>query len=176
MLAYYYGLSVIDDGQFVLKTRVDLADNTDDMIHEFVNGTTEADDFMGVGIGNRILIENSQMLFPFLNGDAQFFGRKRDLQKMVNLSAEMELVYNRLAVEQTFSLRPFKESKVFQEHFYWNLPHISEIANERSEQVLYILNNKQIARAIKGWWLVLDAYSRWGGGRNVIFPVARFAP
>ncbi len=175
MLAYYYGLSLVEDEtQYVLKTRVDLADNTDAMVHEFVHGTPPADDFMGVGIGRRILVENSQMLFPFLNGDAQFFGRKCDLLKLINLSAEMELVYNRLAVEQSFFFEPFKHCRVFQEHFYWNLPHISAIAHKRAEQIQYILHRPEMARAIKGWWLVLDAYFKVNWGEAMPFAGSPF--
>lgn len=165
MLAFYYGLSALkNQDQFVLKTRVDLADNHASMLHEFEFGTPEANDFANVGIKNRILVEYAQMLYPFLCGDAQFFGHINDLKKLVNLSAEMELLYNRLAVEQTFFFNPFKELALFKQHFYWNLPHISEISDRRNEQVAEVVTNKSMVRAIQGWWFILDNYFKIGWG------------
>lgn len=165
MLAFYYGLSALkNQDQFVLKTRVDLADNHASMLHEFEFGTSEANDFAGVGIKKKILVEYAQMLYPFLCGDAQFFGHINDLKKLVNLSAEMELLYNRLAVEQTFFFNPFKELALFKQHFYWNLPHISEISDRRNEQIADVITNESIVRAIQGWWFILDNYFKIGWG------------
>ncbi|AMO48170.1 hypothetical protein GA0061071_101172 [Kosakonia oryzendophytica] len=165
MLAFYYGLSALkNQDQFVLKTRVDLADNHASMLHEFEHGTPVTNDFANVGLKNRILVEYAQTLYPFLCGDAQFFGHINDLKKLVNLSAEMELLYNRLAVEQTFFFNPFREQALFKQHFYWNLPHISEIADRRSEQINDVVSNTSISRAVQGWWIVLDSYFKIGWG------------
>lgn len=165
MVAFHYALSALEDrDQFVLKTRVDLADNHEIMLHEFEHGTAEADDFGGFGIRNRILVENAQMFYPFLCGDAQFFGRISDLRKLVNMSAEMEVTMNRLAVEQTFFFEPFKRSRVFRRHFYWNLPHISEIADRREQQLKQIWASDKIQLVVKAWWLVMDSYFKVGWG------------
>lgn len=165
MLAFHYGLSALGArDQFVLKTRVDLADNHETMLHDFAHGTPKADDFAGVGLKHKVLIEYGQMAYPFLCGDAQFFGHIDDLRRMVNMSAEMELVFNRLAVEQTFFFHPFSDCRLFRRHFYWNLPHISEIAHSRDEQLGFALRRPAMSRAIKAWWVVLDAYFKVGWG------------
>jgi hypothetical protein len=165
MLALHYGLAALNNpDQFVLKTRVDLADNHELMLYDFIHGTSKADDFGGFGLKHRILVEYAQMLYPFLCGDAQFFGHLCDLQKMLNLSAEMELIMNRLAVEQTFFFHPFRDSKYFQQHFFWNLPHISEIANCRDEQLKVVFDSPTLGNAIKAWWLMLDSYFKLGWG------------
>lgn len=165
MVALHYALSALQDrDQFVLKTRVDLADNHEVMLYEFGHGTEPVDDFGGFGLRNRILVENAQMLYPFLCGDAQFFGRLSDLRKLVNMSAEMEVTMNRLAVEQTFFFEPFKRSRVFRRHFYWNLPHISEIADRREQQLKQLWASEPIQFAVKGWWVVLNSYFKVGWG------------
>ncbi|MFM1505187.1 hypothetical protein ACX1HR_15205 [Yersinia enterocolitica] len=165
MVSFYYGLSALNNqDQFVLKTRVDLADNHESMLYDFANGTPLVDDFAGVGLKHKILVENALMMYPFLCGDAQFFGHIDDLKKTVNMSAEMEIVYNRLAVEQTFFFQPFSDCKIFKQHFYWNLPHISEIADRRDEQVREVMDSKYISDALKAWWLILDSYFKVGWG------------
>jgi hypothetical protein len=165
MTALHYGLAALDDNdQFVLKTRVDLADNHEIMLHDFANGTPPSDDFGGFGLRNRILVENAQMIYPFLCGDAQFFGRLSDLRKLINMSSEMEMTLNRLAVEQTFFFQPFADSRLFRKHFYWNLPHISEIADRRDQQLAYVLERPFMSQAIKAWWLILNNYFKVGWG------------
>jgi hypothetical protein len=169
MVAFHYALSALEDReQFVLKTRVDLADNHEIMLYEFEHGTEAADDFGGFGLRNRILVENAQMFYPFLCGDAQFFGRISDLRKLVNMSAEMEVTMNRLAVEQTFFFEPFKRSRLFRRHFYWNLPHISEIADRREQQLRQVWSSELIRLAVKAWWVVMDSYFKvgWGPRQN----------
>ncbi|WP_070968027.1 hypothetical protein [Vibrio sonorensis] len=170
MLSLYYGLSKLNNkDQFVLRTRVDLADNHEAMLHDFVSGTPVAEDFAEVGLKHKILIEYSQMAYPFLCGDAQFFGHFEDLMKLINMSADMELLYNRLAVEQTFFFHPFKDCRLFKQHFYWNLPHISEIADRRSEQCEDIVNTAIISDVVQAWWLILDRYFKvgWGEYKNI---------
>lgn len=165
MAAFHYGLSVLQDkNQFVLKTRVDLADNHEAMLHDFAEGTPVADDFGGFGLRHKVLIENAQMIYPFLCGDAQFFGHIEDLRKLVNMSAEMEIVFNRLAVEQTFFFEPFSDCRLLRRHFYWNLPHISEIADRRDEQIATLMDSPSMAVAIKAWWVILDSYFKIGWG------------
>jgi hypothetical protein len=165
MTAFHYALAALEDyDQFVLKTRVDLADNNEIMLHEFANGTPPADDFAQFGLKNLILVENAQMFYPFLCGDAQFFGRLSDLRKLINMSAGMEMTMNRLAVEQTFFFQPFADSRLFQRHFYWNLPHISEIADRRSQQLAFVLNKPVMQQAIKAWWLIMNSYFKVGWG------------
>ena len=167
MTSFFYGLSYIENkDKYVLKTRVDLADNHDLMLHYFQNGTERTEDFLKVDLGNKIIIENAQMLYPFLCGDAQFFGKKKDLEKLINFSNEMEIVFNRLAVEQTFFFEPFKNIKVFREHFYWNLPHISEISVKREEQISFIMNETILIDLIKLWWMVLNSYFIIGWNNN----------
>lgn len=176
MAAFHYALSLIPDpNQYVLKTRVDLCGNTDLMFGPFTSGTPLTDDFLKVGIERKILIENAQMLFPFLCADPQFFGRKADLLKMVNFSNEMEFVFNRLAVEQAFFFQPFKSARTFREHFYWNVPHISEIKDEREAQVSFLLEHPKMFVAVKCWWLILSHYFKIGWGDSVEdFQVAHF--
>ena len=169
MVAFHYALSALEDrDQFVLKTRVDLADNHEIMLHEFEHGTEAVDDFGGFGLRNRILVENAQMFYPFLCGDAQFFGRISDLRKLVNMSAEMEVTMNRLAVEQAFFFEPFKRSRMFRRHFYWNLPHISEIADRRDQQLKQVWASESIQSVVKGWWVVMHSYFKvgWGPRQN----------
>jgi hypothetical protein len=165
MLAFFYGLSAIKNrNQFIMKTRVDLADNHEAMLYDFEHGTEEVEDILNVGLKHKVLIEYSQMIYPFLCGDAQFFGHYDDLCKLVNLNADMELVYNRLAVEQTFFFHPFKEVKLLQEHFYWNSPHISEMSIKREEQVNDILIRDNFVDIISSWWLILHQYFKVGWG------------
>lgn len=177
MVAFHYGLSALEDrDQFVLKTRVDLADNHEIMLYEFEHGTEAVDDFGAFGLRNRILVENAQMFYPFLCGDAQFFGRISDLRKLVNMSAEMEVTMNRLAVEQTFFFEPFRRSRMFRRHFYWNLPHISEIADRREQQLKQVWASESIQLAIKGWWVVLNSYFKvgWGPRQTDMLEVTSF--
>tara|TARA_B100001248_G_scaffold262670_1_gene260717 strand:+ start:4271 stop:5572 length:1302 start_codon:yes stop_codon:yes gene_type:complete len=163
MTSLYYAINEIEDeDKYVLKTRVDLADNHADMLHEFTSGTEATDDFLGVGLKNKIIVENSQLLYPFLQGDAQFYGKKSDIAKLVNLSNEMEVVYNRLAVEQTFFFEPFKNIEIFKTHFYWNLPHISDVAHRRDEQLDFLSKSTYMRECIEAWWIVLDAYFKIG--------------
>lgn len=177
MVAFHYALSALEDrGQFVLKTRVDLADNSEIMLHDFRQGTPEADDFAGFGLKNRILVENAQMFYPFLCSDAQFFGCISDLRKLVNMSTEMEVTMSRLAVEQTFFFEPFKHSRLFRRHFYWNLPHISEIADRREQQLTKVWELEAIQRVIKSWWIILDGYFKvgWGPRQDEPLEIASF--
>lgn len=177
MLAFYYALSSLQNrDQFVLKTRVDLADNHEAMLYDFEHGTDAVDDFAGFGLQNRILVENTQMFYPFLCGDAQFFGRLSDLRKLINMSAEMELTMNRLAVEQTFFFEPFKRSKLFRQHFYWNLPHISEIADRRELQLDEVWAAEPMKLVIKAWWVILDTYFKvgWGKYLNINVPISSY--
>lgn len=173
MIAFHYGLSMIeDDDKYVLKTRVDLAEISPHMPDFFKSGMEISNDFANVGIKNKILIEYAQMMYPFLCADAQFFGRKGDLKKLVNMSNEMELIYSRLAVEQTFFFQPFSKIKLFREHFYWGLPHISEIAKNRDDQVKFVSESHYIKDVLKAWWMVLDNYFQigWGTIEETHFP------
>jgi hypothetical protein len=165
MIAFFYGLAVIKNrDQFILKTRVDLADNHESMLFDFEHGTPRVNDALNVGLKYQILIEYSQMIYPFLCGDAQFFGHFEDLAKLVNLNTDMELIYNRLAVEQTFFFHPFKNIQLFQEHFYWNIPHISEISNKRDSQIDAILARNEFKSVIESWWYILYHYFKVGWG------------
>ncbi|EGQ9613092.1 hypothetical protein LH707_002975 [Vibrio cholerae] len=170
MLSLYYGLSAIKNkNQFILRTRVDLADNHENMLFDFEYGTEQADDFAEVGLKHKILIEYSQMAYPFLCGDAQFFGHFDDILKLINLSAEMELVFNRLAVEQTFFFNPFINCKIFRQHFLWNLPHISEISDRRDSQIEDILSRDLFKDVIISWLVILNCYFKigWGEYKNI---------
>ena len=165
MIAFFYGLSAIKNrDQFILKTRVDLADNHESMLFDFELGTPKVDDVLDIGIKYKILIEYGQMIYPFLCGDAQFFGHFEDLSKLVNLNTDMELIYNRLAVEQTFFFHPFKNIKLFQDHFYWNIPHISEMSNRRDEQIKDIISRDEFKKVIYAWWYILYHYFKVGWG------------
>ena len=162
MLSLYYGLEAIRENDFVLKTRVDLADNNDIMLPVFKAGTTSCDDFLKIGLTNKILVETARMELPFLCTDAQFFGAKNDLKKLVSLSAEFELLYNNLAVEQCFFFNPFRNIGVFRRHFYWNLPHFSEISIQRTLQYEVILTEKRLLDVLASWWVILDSYFQIG--------------
>lgn len=162
MLALHYGLEAIKDNSFVLKTRVDLADNNDVMLPIFKKGTDKADDFLGLNLESKVLVETARMELPFLCTDAQFFGRRDDLKKLVSLSTEFELLYNNLAVEQCFFFNPFRCVGIFKRHFYWNLPHFSEIANDRTDQYKYIISQPLLMDVLVSWWIVLESYFQIG--------------
>lgn len=162
MLTLHYGLEAIVEDDFVLKTRVDLADNNDNMLTTFKTGTAVCDDFLKIGLTNKILVETARMELPFLCTDAQFFGAKHDLKRLVNLSAEFELLYNNLAVEQCFFFNPFRHIGIFKRHFYWNLPHFSGIANQRSLQYEFILNQQELLDVLGSWWVILYSYFQIG--------------
>ncbi len=165
MLSLYYGLQALHDNEsFVLKTRVDLADNIEAMTFDFLHRTEKAEDFLQVGLENKILVEYSQILFPFLMGDAQFFGKVRDLRKLVNLSTEMELVYCRLAVEQTFFFHPFKDIAIFQRHFFWNVPHIADQQIRRELQLSFLAKSEYFNSLVTAWMVVLNSYFKIGWG------------
>lgn len=167
MLNLHYGLAAVTNtNSYVLKTRVDLADNIEDMLWDFERGTSDADDFLGVGLEGKILVEYSQLLFPFLMGDAQFFGRLQDLKKLINFSNEMEILYSRLAVEQTFFFSPFRETALFQHHFYWNLPHISDQQIQRVQQIDFIVKSTYFQQLILSWCLVMSSYFKVGWGQE----------
>lgn len=167
MLTLHYGLEAITNKEsYVLKTRVDLADNIEAMTWEFGNGLPESEDFLNIGIEKKILVEYSQLLFPFLMGDAQFFGKLKDLRLLVNLSTEMELLYSRLAVEQTFFFNPFREIGLFKDFFYWNLPHIADQNIKRPAQLAAIANSQYFQNIISSWLLVTDSYFKVGWGSD----------
>lgn len=167
MVSFHYGMDrLTNKDQFVLKTRVDLAENNPEMESFFADGTTHTTDFLSIGLSNKILVEYAQMNYPFLCGDAQFFGHFRDLQKLINLSNKFETIYNRLAVEQTFFFSPFEKIRIFQEHFLWNLPHISEASNNRYSQLEKALSNKNMSNVMALWWRVLDSYFTVGWHRS----------
>ncbi|MDC0415202.1 hypothetical protein OAM25_02510 [Gammaproteobacteria bacterium] len=159
MLAFHYGLQYVKNPEnYILRTRTDLADSHSDMEAYFKEGIKACDDFLNKGLSKKILVENAQMIYPFLCGDAQFFGKKKDLVRLINMSNEMECVFNRLAVEQTFFFKPFKDIKIFRRHFFWNLPHSSEICNRREEQLSYLAASKDMMDVMKLWWKILDSY------------------
>lgn len=167
MLTLHYGLQAIKnkDSQ-VLKTRVDLADNIEEMTWELNNGVPDADDFLKIGITGKIVVEYSQLLFPFLMGDAQFFGNWKDLRALVNLNTDMELLYSRLAVEQTFFFHPFKEIGMFQNHFFWNIPHIADQQVKQSAQLDAIANSDYFIELLSAWLVVMNAYFKIGWGQE----------
>jgi len=167
MLAMHYGLEAAL-GTYVLKTRVDLCDDSDAMLGPFRLGTNPANDFLNVGIANKILIETARLELPFLCTDAQFFGKKADLMRLVSLSAEFELLYNNMAVEQCFFFNPFRELGIFKTHFYWNLPHFSEINKQRFEQYQEIISSEILLNVMIAWWVILDQYFQIGWQQKTV--------
>ena len=164
MQAFHYGMELIrNKDQFILKTRVDLADNCDAMLDIFSSGTDIiSNNFLNLDLKYKILVENAQLYCPFLCGDAQFYGYYADLQKLITMSNEYEILYNRIAVEQTFFFNPFKTVQLFKTHFYWNLPHISEFAKDRQSQLEKIDSSFYISQVIDAWLLVLADYFQVG--------------
>lgn len=171
MVSFHYGLSALSNqDQFVLKTRVDLAENTKHMEFDFRAGTPLTKDPLSVGLKNKIIVEYAQLLYPFLCGDAQFFGHVKDLQRLVNMSNKFEVIYNRLAVEQTFFFNPFSQVRIFQEHFFWNLPHISEAPKNKSSQLEFLFAEPSMLEPVLHWWNVLNAYFKIGWGDQENYP------
>lgn len=164
MQAFYYGMECIKNkDQFILKTRVDLADNCDAMLDVFSTGTDlVSNNFLKLNLKYKILVENAQLYCPFLCGDAQFYGHYLDLEKLITMSNEYEILYNRIAVEQTFFFNPFKSIKLFKTHFYWNLPHISEFSKDRLLQLKAIKNSFYLTQAINAWLVILSDHFHVG--------------
>ena len=172
MVSFHYGLGALSNqDQFVLKTRVDLAENTQQMEFDFREGTTLTQDPLGVGLRHKIVVEYAQLLYPFLCGDAQFFGHFQDLQRLVNMSNKFEVIYNRLAVEQTFFFKPFAEVRIFQEHFFWNLPHISEAPKGKAAQLKFMMSEPVAMEPILHWWNILRSYFKVGWGNQEGYPL-----
>lgn len=176
MVSFHYGLAALNNqDQFVLKTRVDLAENSSNMKFDFQQGTPKTRDSLEVGLKHKILIEYAQMAYPFLCGDAQFFGHVQDLKKLINMSNKFEIIYNRLAVEQTFFFKPFSKLRIFQEHFFWNLPHISEAPKSRHAQIQFLINEPTLMEPIYHWWNILDEYFKVGWGDQSNYPMPELA-
>lgn len=174
MVSLHYGLGALSNqNQFVLKTRVDLAENTQLMEFDFQSGTPLTHDPLGVGLKHKIIVEYAQLLYPFLCGDAQFFGHFQDIQKLVNMSNKFEVIYNRLAVEQTFFFEPFSEIRVFQEHLFWNLPHVSEASKNKSAQLRFMMSEPSLMEPILHWWNILHSYFKIGWGDQEGYPIPR---
>lgn len=144
MKAFYYGLQLFEEDDLIFKCRTELGCYDPTMRQYFTGEISlkrKSDNSFSV-LSERVVVDYAQFLYPFLMGDAQFFGRKRDIKQFVNMDYFYDIAFNDVAVEQTFFSKPFIEKfPILGLHYFWNLPQICQANTDPENQIAYLLDS-----------------------------------
>lgn len=160
MKNFYYGLQIFQDDDLILKTRVDLS-GFDDTMRRYFSGEislARKENSIFSVLSERVVVDYAQMMYPFIIGDAQFFGRKKDIEQFVNMDYFFDVAFKDIAVEQTFFSNPFvKRFPIFAVHYFWNLPHISQAHETFNHQIEVLLNSEHFLNLLATYHQILHA-------------------
>jgi hypothetical protein len=121
MKTFYFGLSLFQDSDYVLKIRADLSNfSMERMIalseKYFSNNSILENDWPNI-FSRKIMIEGGFLYLPFYLNDITFLGQVSDLKKLTNMDLRYDLCYSNLAPEQWFFFKPFENIKIFSDYF-----------------------------------------------------------
>lgn len=121
MKALFYGLHSCPADAFVLKLRTDKYGSVDDLEQMLAARTLPECDLSNgwpAVFENRIVVRCAAILNPFFINDILYYGRRTDLQKLVNFDLRFLEVFQRMIPEQWFFANPFLRHFPLFEDYY----------------------------------------------------------
>ncbi|MEW6994794.1 hypothetical protein AADZ84_11070 [Colwelliaceae bacterium MEBiC 14330] len=164
MKALYYGLSVFEEDDYVLKIRLDLSDINEAKIkylYQLDSYRTTIEQSVPSIFSEKIGIEGGFLFSPFYLNDITFYGKKLDLSKLVNLDLMLDVKYSNLSPEQWFHFSPFIGSsieKAFDNYFRMQEPLISHEPLLNNERLAKKLKSNYFKNIIRLYFSILNIY------------------
>ena len=105
MTSLHYGLQLVPDGTYVLRTRPDmrLTQEMQDFLRNEPSLALGAPHDWPEIFEERLVVLACSLLTPFYINDMIFYGRKNDVSKLVSFDVACEVIYANMAPEQFIS-------------------------------------------------------------------------
>jgi hypothetical protein len=126
MTSLHYGLQLVPDETYVLRTRPDmrLTQEMQDFLQNEPSLLLGAPDDWPEIFGERLVVLACSLLTPFYINDMIFYGRKNDVSKLVSFDIGCEMIYANMAPEQFYFAPPFcRALPIFRSFFQLSAPY-----------------------------------------------------
>jgi hypothetical protein len=126
MTSLHYGLQLVPDGTYVLRTRPDmrLTQEMQDFLRNEPSLALGAPHDWPEIFEERLVVLACSLLTPFYINDMIFYGRKKDVSKLVSFDVACEVIYANMAPEQFYFTPSFcRALPIFRSFFQLSAPY-----------------------------------------------------
>ena len=167
MKAIYYGLEICPDDVYVMRMRSDLANPTES-ISQVLSGnldlTIDDSDGWPKIFEERIRINNGFVTAPFFICDLYFYGRKKDVQKLIHFDVRYEMMFCDMATEQWFHAHPFIDTfKIFTSYFQVQKGLCFGNREMAAKYLDYLMSSPFLLKVLMSYLLIISRYYRVRG-------------
>jgi hypothetical protein len=126
MTSLHYGLQLVPDQTYVFRTRPDmrLTHEMQDFLRNEPSLALGAPDDWPEIFEERLVVLAGSLLTPFYINDMIFYGRKKDVNKLVSFDVACEVIYANMAAEQFYFAPSFYRAlPIFRSFFQLSAPY-----------------------------------------------------
>jgi hypothetical protein len=163
MTSLHYGLQLVPDGAYVLRTRPDMR-LTREMQHFLRDEPSLAlgppHDWPAI-FEERLVVLACSLLTPFYINDMIFYGRKNDVGKLVSFDIACEVIYANMAAEQFYFAPPFYRAlPIFRSFFQLSAPYSYDDRDWARRFIVQHMGSDFFLQVWLTYLLCLDKYFR----------------